>query len=190
MPFNIAEFRSYVHQRGLSKNNLFEAKIFPPSDVGRGDTLRFFCESVSIPDFGVDTSLIKTHGIGPGTQRPNNSKLGELSCNFYVDGIFEQKELFYKWMQKVVNYNNESYDTRVNNMLPYEFGYLSDYAGSIEIKIFSDNSEDNFYEHRFGNAYPTNIGNIQLSWGNNAELMILPIQFAYNIYSNTTSRRT
>jgi len=186
MAFNINEFRSVIHQKGVAKNNLFEALVVPPSGIQGGDVLKYECESASIPDLGVNVENVKPHGFGHGVNRPVSAQFQDLQCNFIVDGEFSAKEFFYAWMQEVVNYDNSNYGVSTNGLLPYEFGFMNDYAGSVNIKVWPDNKEDKYYEHKFGNAYPVNIGSVELSWANEAEIMILPVTFAYNIYSNST----
>lgn len=186
MAFNINQFRAVVNYKGVAKTNLFEAMIIPPAGISGGDILTLECESVSIPDLGVGVQKIMPHGHGHGVQRPSTSDFTNISCNFIVDGEFNAKNFFYAWMQKIVNYDNSNYNTKVGGLYPYEFGFMNDYSGAIELKVFPDNKKENYYEYRFGNAFPTNIGSIEVAWSNDAQYMILPVSFAYNIYSNST----
>lgn len=186
MGFNINEFRGIVNQVGVAKTNLFEAFIIPPADIGSGDRLRYQCESVSLPDLGINTEKVMPHGHGRGSMRPTSAEFSNLTCNFIVDNEFAAKEIFYSWMMYVTNYDNSSYSSRTNGLFAHEYGFMDEYGGGIEIRVYPDHKDDVTYEHRFGNAFPVNIGSIELAWANEAQIMVLPVTFAYNIYSNTT----
>lgn len=126
------------------------------------------------------------HGHGHGVQRPTSADFQNISCNFIVDGEFNAKYFFHAWMSQVVNYDTSNYNSQTNGLYPFEFGFMNDYAGSIELKVFADNIKENSYEYRYGNAFPTNVGNISLAWSENDSYMVLPVSFAYNIFSNST----
>lgn len=188
MAFNINEFHSMVSRRGLAKNNLFFARITLPQSVQfieqniTSRELSFLCKTTDLPSFELDFQEIRNQGIGKPEKRPTDFRGGELSSIFMVDSKFGTLKFFQRWMQSIVNYN--SYDGYFREdpqgKLPYEFGYKEDYAATMEIVLFSGNDADLAYYYKFGNVFPLNIGNVTASWENQAEVMTLPVQFAYD----------
>lgn len=188
MAFSISEFSGQINRRGLAKNNLFALRITLPGGLSFLEQqistreLTFLCQSVDVPEFSVETTKVKHRGFGPGSSRPIGLDYGPLPSVFMVDGQFAVKRFFHRWMQEIVHYDVEQgYSNELQNgMLPYEFGYKDDYAGTVEVMMFPSNSENLFYTYKFSNAFPISIGNVTTAWENQAEIMLLPVTFSYD----------
>ena len=188
MAFNINEFKSNVARRGLAKNNLFLTRISLPNSMSYIEEqistreLTFLCKSASIPGLNIDFTEYQPHGFGTHEKRPTDLKYGDLSLTFMVDSQLGTMKFFKKWMQGIINYN--SYDgylqTDRQGKIPYHFGYKEDYAATIEVLVYSGNDADKAYHYKFGNAFPVVIGNIDQAWENQADIMTLPIGFAFD----------
>ena len=192
MSFNISEFSSQVNKRGVAKGNLFVAQITLGktgstiqrnlSDQISTKELRFYCRSVSLPEVAIGTTPVRTRTTGPSEQRPSTFEYSPLPTVFMVDSDFAVLKFFHRWMQEIVNYDldagyaSETPDGRI----PYEFGYKDDYVCTLEITVYSDNLEGKFYTYKFSNAYPISVGSIEAAWENSAEVMTLPVSFAYD----------
>jgi hypothetical protein len=192
MAFSISEFNSALNKHGLAKNNLFvlriqfgdnglAGKLLEKSKISTRDMV-FLCRSVDLPEIAVQTQAFKPHGYGPSEQRPTGFELPLLPTVFMVDSNFAVLRFFHRWMQEIVNYDVDGGYSSVTDRgaKPYQFGYRDDYACTIEVTIYSQNQTDKTYTYKFYNAYPTTVGNIQVAWENAAEVMTLPIQFAYD----------
>ena len=84
-------------------------------------------------------------------------------------------------MQKIVNYDTSSGPiSEVDGQLPFEMGYKSDYATTIEIIVYSFQSDSITYTYKMSGAYPIQVGNITEAWESQGELMTLPIGFTYD----------
>lgn len=188
MAFNIAEFSAQLSKHGLAKNNLFFTRItLPPSLKALEDNipsreLSFLCKSTTLPSVDLDVVDIMSQGFGKSEKRPTNIHTGSLSLQFMMDSNFSTMKYFHRWMQSIVNYN--SYDgyfvKDADDKYPYEFEYKENYAAEIEILVFSGNDADKVYRYRLGNAYPFSIGDINVAWENNGELMTLPVGFEFD----------
>lgn len=187
MAFNIAEFNAQLNRHGVAKNNLFLARITAPVSGDSVSTrdLSFLCRSVDIPELTLDTTKVKPVGYGPGFTRPIGMEFQPIPMVFMVDSNFGVKKFFHRWMQQIVHYDLGSggINTSPSGMLPYEIGYKDEYAGTVEIIVFADNSEEQVYSYRFGSAYPISVGNITAAWENQAEIMTLPVIFSYEEYT-------
>jgi len=188
MAFNLSEFSAQINRRGLAKDNLFAVRITLPAsanflneEIPTRD-LTFLCRSVDIPEFALETMKVKHRGFGPGSTRPIGLEYSYLPTVFMVDSNFAVKKFFHRWMQEIVHYDVEQgyVNELPNGLLPYEIGYKDDYAGTVEVLVYSSNQNDSFYTYKFGNAFPVALGNITTAWGNQAEIMTLPVTFSYD----------
>jgi hypothetical protein len=188
MAFNIAEFQAQIAKKGLAKNNLFYTRITLPNSLSFIEEqvstreLSFLCQSVSIPSMSIEYTEFQPFGFGKHEKRASDFKAGDLSMIFMVDSKFSTMKFFKRWMQAVVNYN--SYDGH-NQMdpqgkLPYEFAYKEDYAGTLEVLVFSGSDGNNAFHYKFGNVYPVSMGQMDAAWGNTGDVMTVPVGFAFD----------
>jgi hypothetical protein len=188
MAFSVSEFSAQINKRGVAQSNLFYVNITLPQGLGflaeeiGTNELSFFCRSASLPEVAVQTTPFKPKGFGPATQRPTNFEYPLLPTVFMMDSDFAVMKFFHRWMQEVVNYDVEAgyFSASPSSLLPYEFGYKTDYVCTMEITAFSGPAENKFYTYKFGNAFPVSIGSVEVAWENSAEVMTLPVQFAYD----------
>lgn len=184
MAFNIQEFNSTISRHGLAKDNLFMVNITPPkslrNDEGIIPDLRFFCRTVTLPEFDVVTTDYQVQGFGATTRRPTSMLFPILPTVFMVDSNFEIMKFFHRWMQLQINYDTSGGPmSAVDGQLPYELGYKSDYASTVEVVVYSYASESITYTYTMSGAYPVQVGNVTESWGS-TEIMTLPVGFTYD----------
>ena len=185
MAFNIQEFNSTISRHGLAKDNLFMVNITPPRSMlgaeGIVPDLRFFCRSVTLPEFDVATTDYQVQGFGATTRRPTTMTFPVLPTVFMVDSNFGVLKFFHRWMQLQVNYDTSGGPmSAVDGQLPYELGYKSDYASTVEVIVYSYASESITYRYTLSGAYPIQVGNITEAWANAGEVMTLPVGFTYD----------
>jgi hypothetical protein len=190
MSFNLADFSAKVNGgNGLAKNNLFIATIFSPTSMTKlaiERDLLFLCKSASIPGMQIDTVPIYTQGWGKADLMPSVFTKDNLSLTFMVDSNFAVQQYFHRWMQTIVNYNelNGTLSEDISNgKLPYEFDYKENYAGTVEVVLYSENNNSanaKTYTYQYSKAFPVSIGAIETSWENNAEIMTITVSFAYS----------
>jgi hypothetical protein len=185
MAFNIKEFSAGINKTGLAVSNLFVVRIgLPPvltndqSDIPQ--TLTLLCKNAQIPSTQIQTSPIQLTGMGNPERRPVNMTFNELPVTFMVDGQYKTLRFFQRWQQLIINYDQNRLDSTVTGRRPFEMAYKSEYVTTVEVIMYSYNSSEIMYVHKFKNAFPTSIGDITLAWGNNAEIMELPINFTFD----------
>ena len=186
--FNIQEFSSAINKHGVAKDNLFMVSVVPPKalinteDVETmGTDLRFFCRSVTLPEFDIQTTDYQTQGFGAITRRPQTMTFPILPTVFMVDSNFRVMKFFHRWAQLMVNYDTSGGTlAMVDGSLPFELGYKNDYQSTVTVVVYSYASESITYTYQFDGAYPIQIGNITESWGNAGEVMTLPVGFTYD----------
>jgi hypothetical protein len=197
MAFNINDFSAQVNKHGLAQTNLFLVRIVPPPGFtgiadGNADEdnavelnlareLEFFCRSVTLPELDAQTTDYQKQSFGAITRRPQSIQFPILPTVFMVDSNFAILKFFHRWMQKIVNYDTSSGPiSEVDGMLPHEMGYKIDYATTIEIIVYSFQSESITYTYKMSGAYPIQVGNITEAWESQGEIMTLPVGFTYD----------
>jgi hypothetical protein len=189
MSFNIADFNSKLSQHGgLSKSNLFFARINIPQalinefvDIPVSRDLEFFCKSVTLPGFDLETADVQPQGFGPVVRRPQGMNFPVMPCIFFVDSNFGIMKFFHRWMQAVVNYDRSGGNFgAVNGALPFEMGYKSEYATTMDVAVFSQNSRRVEYVYNFSGLYPVNTGTQETDWSTQGEVMTMAVGFSYD----------
>lgn len=188
MAFNLSEFKAQISSRGLAKNNLAMAQITLPSTMKFLEQnistreLTFLCRTMSLPELSFQTTEVRPYGFGKMEHRPSDFVHGPLNCIFMMDSDFGTMKFFQRWMQGVMNYNTyDGHDQEdPQGKLPYEFAYKEDYAATMEILVYSGNDASKVYYYTFGNVFPTVLGQVDIDWGNEADVMSLPVSFEYD----------
>lgn len=190
MAFNIANFASKINGTGLAKNNLFYAAITSPPSMNLPieSDLMFLCKSASIPGLELETTAIKPQGWGRTDLLPTAHTKPNLTMTFMVDSNFAVKQYFHRWMQTIMNYNDSKGPNSegINGKLPYEFDYRNNYAGEIDIVVFSEHDsspEARAYTYKFKNAYPITVSGVETAWENQAEIMSITTLMTYTSMS-------
>lgn len=193
MTFNISEFSARLSKNnGVAVSNLFMVRITPPlallDQIGSNDLL-FFCRAADIPGMNLQTVDYRPNAFGAIERRPVALPNEPLSTIFMVDGNFAIKSFFHRWMQLIVNYNNQNaHATQQDNQLPYEFGYKEDYASTVEVTMLTPADDGTRYTYTYHNAFPMNIGNVGVAWENSAEIMTMPVVFTYDKFLTSGTR--
>lgn len=185
MTFNVSQFSSKLNGYGVARDNLFFVLITPPqtgSDMPVND-LSFFCRSVDLPSITISSVNVQNQGYGVFEKRPAGMEKDDLNTVFMVDSTFRVKEFFHRWTQNIVNFDNSrGYNVEYKGMLPFESNYKDNYTGTVTVYVYSFNSNQVTYRYRFRNAYPLSLGNITTAWDSNDSIMVMPVQFTYDIY--------
>jgi len=189
MAFNLAEFSSKLSQYGLARDNLFIVRITPPrgafGDIIPPSDLMFFCRSVDLPALSLETTSVKNDGWGKAESFPINLPYDNLNTVFMIDANFRVKKFFHRWMQSIVNYDNSNLNSSFNGLRPFQIEYKENYVGTVEVIVYSLNSEEIQYIYTFNGAYPTSLGNITTAWDSNDSIMVMPVTFSYSSYTTS-----
>ena len=188
MAFNLSDFNSKIHEHGVAKSNLFFARIQLPralentlNTIPISKDLEFYCRTVQLPEFDVITADVQPQGFGPVVRRPQSMNFPVVPATFMVDSNFGVMKLFHRWTQAIVNYDKSGGQFgSVNNAMPFEMGYKNEYATTMQVAVFSQNTRKVDYLYEFSGVYPVNVGNINVAWENAAEVMALPVGFTFD----------
>jgi hypothetical protein len=63
-------------------------------------------------------------------------------------------------------------------LFPHELGYRADYVADVTVTAYAQNGAKAI-ETVLRDAYPINIGNIDMNWANKGNYLRVPVQFVY-----------
>ncbi|MFA7408233.1 MAG: hypothetical protein WCY93_10510 [Anaerolineaceae bacterium] len=182
---NINEFKSRMDAfGGPQRSHMFTCDIFGTHSEFVDDySLRFFCKTVAIPGINFSTVEYNPRNFGMPETLPTNIAPDPLNCIFIMDSDQRILSFFHEWMQRIVNFDttaglghNSQYG---NDQLPYEIAYKSDYTVNMAITMYGTDMRS-FYTCELQGVYPTQVGQLNLSWEDNDSTMSLPVNFSYN----------
>ena len=180
MSFNPSKLKEIVassQYRGFATGTKFDVQFQPKNSASLtgvltselGD-LRFLCEAVTIPTRSLST---QDHQIyGAPQKMPYTSGYTEAAFSFYLTESFAQRKLFEAWQNMII-------DPDTGNV-----GFFDDYSCTIVIKKFSRTASDpnvSSPDHsvRLINAFPSIVGEVQLSHSGGNEVLKQPVTFVY-----------
>ena len=196
MAFNVADFRAKLSEfGGLAKANKFVVLITSPRcmdvvpdslTIQPGDSAQFMflCDTVNLPGKNLTTIDYMPQGFGAVSKIPVGIVHDPLTATFYMDSKHKVMKFFQLWMQEIVN-TGSSFDgplASYKDRTDHEMSYKDNYATQIIITFFSDDGNSSL-EYHVKDAYPVQIGAVQLGWEQNDTIAKLPIEFSYSTYT-------
>ena len=203
MAFSINEMLSAVNSvGGLSKASKFMVTITrsaastrddrAPPVAGGAQNLTFLCDSAYLPGLGYQTDEIRMSGYGNVEKRPYATIFQDVPLTFYSDADGSVFKYFHAWMQSVFSFNDAANPNGTVKGLPLNsFQYPSEYYGIVEIihmnEINTTKQADNtIVKYQLLEAYPISIGDIQVDWNMQDQILKIPVTFAYTNWTSTT----
>lgn len=175
MAFNIQEFQSQLSS-GLGEKNSFIVDITAP--VFPDVPLRFYCQSVGLPAFDIQTSDVAIQGFGAPNKKPVNMQYPIVPATFMIDSGYSILKFFHRWQQSVINYDRTS-TFGVGGQLPFQIGYKSEYAGTMTIACLPKGGGGS-YVYEFGGVFPIQVGSVDMAWSEEG-FMQLAVGFAFDV---------
>jgi hypothetical protein len=122
---------------------------------------------------------IMRYGRGPVDKTAHNVLFSDIHCMFVVDAKGILQDYFYKWMQSIVNSDSsDSMNRPSHGALPYEVTFKDHYVTNMTITQLNERN-DGVLECRAHKVFPIAIGDIQLGWDQNDQIVMLPVTFSY-----------
>ena len=186
MAFRVSEFKAQMDWfGGPAKSSLFEVQIFPKASIksrASSRDLTFFCKNATIPGMVFNSTTQENPGqmrkVFPMTWNPE-----PVQAIFLLDSDQQVLSFFHSWAQNIVNYSTAAGNfSEVDGKLPFELGYKDEYAARIVIRHYSTNyhTSGQYYEVVLDNAFPIQMGDVDLAWENNDSISVLPVSFQYD----------
>lgn len=189
--FNIANFTSHLNANGILRNNKFFVRMpYPIGFNGNSDlknTARYvelWCDSSNLPGVSLQTTQIRRYGYGVTEKRPVSASFNNVSMTFMGDSKGAMHSFFYNWINMIHNFDVRDGDMKnfksrgTGSSRSYELAYKDNYITDISIHVFKENT-DEIIKVVLRDAYPTDMGDIQLNWNDTNDYMKIPVAFTY-----------
>jgi hypothetical protein len=180
---DLQTFKSTVFKYGgLSNLNTFFLHITPPVSLSTGGnlflnaanlatfhTLCFFCKSVRIPSvaFNLSESYVNGRYYKSALERDYD----QMNVEFYIDTDLKVYKFLDNWMKAIRNPRN--------NLTSYPDDYKSP---QMDLEIGVNQKDYKPTKIVFERGFITSLGELQLDWESENQLMILPVTFAFDFY--------
>lgn len=196
--FNINNFRTEINNYGTLPTHSFLVRFAP----FRGNTtltaaltnyttinkdkLILRCDNAILPGVTlIKEEAIRRYGYGPTETVPYNVNFGDFTLQWIVDNNSEVIDFFNKWVNLIVNHNSKggadmsTITGELNDYEPYEVGFKDDYSNS-KVSIFVyDRQLNTTVEYNIFDAFPISIQSVNLSWGEENQMMKYNVTFAF-----------
>lgn len=184
---NIDEFRSKLYEYGgVGRSNLFVVNMYQrngsnafalPGDVD----LRLFCTTATIPSINFNTVAHQHNTPAMSMNMPVEVTNSGFNCTFMIDAEHRILSFFHQWASRVMNMDvSKGLIATKNGVFPYELNFMEEYTVTMEIHHYSAADPTRYYSTILYDVYPTQIGEVSLSWAENDSVMTLPVNFSYS----------
>jgi hypothetical protein len=199
MTFQINDFLSEISKGGYLRPHTFNVYIAIPSGLSDSVTgttgqtpLNNFPRTLSLrahqcatPSPTLDWVEISRYGVGPPQGYPHNAHFSNVPMSFICDKGGQTWNFFHQWLNKVFPFSptyNSTGTTPYNSQPSYTAEYKENYASNIAIDIY-DQIGNLAIEFILNFAYPLEIREVPLDWGEQGDLLELIVIFDYKDYS-------
>ena len=191
MPSALENFISEIRKTGVARPNKFSVEIFTPECMRNNQTpsidsklpelINLYCQTASIPGQNIGVRDLRI--TGPTYKRPVNIDYGGegITFTFLMDGKLNIKSFFDIWMQKIIDpfqfqanydYGLDTYTTRI--VINQIFNAVS--SGSGVVRGYAETQP---YQIVLENAFPRNIGMMELDQSSQSTAHKMSVTFAY-----------
>ena len=161
MTISIDTFRSKLNAKeGPAPVNRYE--VYIPRG---GSSLSFQCEQAELP--GKTMLTVEDKLYGPVRKIGYGQMFIDTTMTFICTAQgWEEKAFFDTWQNDIVDPDL------------YDANYYNDYTTDILLRTFTESNNPS-YGITFKEAFPLNVGAVNLGWGQNNEYARLSVTFAY-----------
>lgn len=193
---DIRRFTASINEKGVLKNNRFEAQFtfasgsyMNGSQALDGNMLSLRCDSATLPGVSFASADGPPRlGYGPAEKHPYNPMFDDLTLTFMVDAGSQIHKMFYDWVGCIVNFEGYGATTletpSTKNPTParaYEVGYRDLYAARLTLRVFSSTNSRVMVFTAY-NVFPMALPQVSMSWSEE-DILRLSIPFAYTDFT-------
>jgi T4-like virus tail tube protein gp19 len=174
---DISAFKSQMIQGGARANQFKVEITFPatiPGGALAGQKLQFLAKSAQLPQSSVADVAVMYRG------RPvhfaGEREFSPWSIDVYNDNDFSVRNAFEAWVDSIQNAENTN-------------GLLTPSLYQVDMSVIQlDRSDREVKRYTFKDAWPTDVGAIQLDWESNNQIEIFSVTFQYNFWTSPSSQ--
>lgn len=199
---NINDFHSHFGRfgGGPMRSNRFRLS-FPAPQVmlHKFQDSRFmelWCEQITFPGYLIGGHDVRRWTYGPNEKRQTTPTTVPLQCTFLSDSNGHVWDFFNHWLQSIMPHTSDSRGintiwgpsrTRRSPSMIYELSYKNEYATDLHLEIF-DIAGNVKAKVICTEAYPTQVPEIPLNWGDHNGVVRFNVTFEYlDWYAETST---
>jgi len=174
MSFNVSTFRDKIAYDG-ARPNLFQVTMAAQSGNFGSTSISFFCRAAAIP--GTTLGVVNVPYFGREIKLAGNRTFADWTITVINDEDFAYRSFFEGWMEKI--------NTHVGNRRADNMTGVNQYVNTSGVKVeqLSKNGATALRTYTLHNAFPTDISDITLDWGDNDSIEEFTVTFAYDYWS-------
>lgn len=202
---NVQNFISKISKEGgIARSNRFKVTIIPPSIMGVvrnigsiisnpidsiiskidqnryyaafqvnpvaiTQNLEFFCYSAQLPALNYQSTDTRTYGTP--WKDPYEIGIEDVTLSFYCSADMKEKYFFDAWQYAM------------KDPVTNDYYYNREYSTQVLIQVYSE-TDQNKYGVRLVDAYPISVSAVDLSYGNNDDIMRMNVTLTYKNWYN------
>lgn len=174
---DISQFKAQMIQGG-ARANQFRVEITFPQVVSLGNAagrkLEFLAKSAQLPASNV--AEVEVMYRGRPVYFAGERTFAPWTIDVYNDNDFTVRNAFEQWVDSIQNAENTN-------------GIQSPALYQVDMSVIqTDRNDREVKRYIFKDAFPIEVGQIQLDWETNNQIEIFPVTFRYNFFSSPTSQ--
>lgn len=145
------------------------------STLNKNGSVNVKCNLATFPERSLQTIDFKSNSVN--FKMPWSTSYQPISLSFYADGNLDSREYFELWQSCVMNFGNNT------------MNFYNEYVSDVKLYLQNDSGADAYgiilYE-----AYPVNIGLMDISYGNSSTVLNVMISLSFKSWlplSNSNS---
>jgi hypothetical protein len=178
MAFNVSTFRQKIAYDG-ARPNLFQVTMSAQNGNFGSDSISFFCRAAAIP--GTTLGVVNVPYFGREIKLAGNRTFADWTITVINDEDFSYRSFFEAWMEKINTHVGNSRDTGMTG--------VNQYVNTSGVKVqqmSKSGATTALRTYTLHNAFPNDISDITLDWGDNDSIEEFTVTFAYDYWSATS----
>lgn len=168
---NISDFKSQLLQGGFRPNQFKVTVTFPAAVAGgvaAGQKLQFLAKSASLPESTIQP--VEVMYRGRPVKFAGERTFAPWSIDVYADTDFSLRNSFEAWVDMMAKA-----DSSTGALLP------STYQTDVLVEAM-DRNDRVVKTYKLVDAFPAQVGQIQLDWDANNQIALFPVTLEYNYF--------
>ena len=176
MAFDATKFRSRL-EFGGARPNLYEVTMsFPAGLNGADEEFTYMCRAAQLP--GMNVGIAQVPYFGRFIKLHGDRTFEDWSVRVINDEDFKVRNAFEAWQNRLamIDWGTNSIENAGGNW--------QDLHIDITVTQMGKDGNTRLKVYTLHNAWPTNIGPIELAWDMNDTVEEFSVQFSYDYFTN------
>ena len=176
MAFDATRFRSHL-EFGGARPNLYELTMSFPAGLGAADSeFTYMCRAAQLP--GMNVGIAQVPYFGRFIKLHGDRTFEDWSVRVINDEDFKVRNAFEAWQNRLamIDWGTNSIENAGGNW--------QDLHIDITVTQMGKDGNTRLKVYTLHNAWPTNIGPIELAWDMNDTVEEFSVQFSYDYFTN------